>query len=210
MLGERFAFSRDMGLKSVHNAMMGNKKPSVQEKAELANIAYTPSEERPSMMGKFQKYEPFNDERIAVYKDDASKRINVGFRGTADMADVATDITAIIGGQKALNPYYQKAEFTVEKLKELHPDYNITVAGHSLGGNVAKYVAEKNPDIKAFGYNPGAGISDAFSQNPENFFTFRNKTDIVSLLDNPSNPRGEFYDVKNPFASHSLKTFLNR
>jgi hypothetical protein len=190
--------------------MMGNKKQSVKQQAELADIAYKPVEERPEMFGSLKRYEPFNDERIAVYKDDDAKKINIGFRGTQDMSDIATDLSAVILGQKDSNPYYQKAEFTVEKLKELHPDYSINVAGHSLGGNVAKYVASKNPDVKAFGYNTGSSIQDAFTQNPDNFYSFRNKTDIISLLDNPSNPRGEFYDVGNPFKAHGIGTFLNR
>lgn len=210
MLGEKFGIGGAIGLKSVHNFMMGTKKKSVQENAELANLAYTNPEERPDMMGGFKKVEPLSDDRIAVYKDDTSKKINVGFRGTANATDIGTDITAVIGGSRGTNPYFQRAEGVIEQLKKDNPDYSITVAGHSLGGTVAKYVAERNPDIRAFGYNTGSFLQDAFKQNPENFYSFRNKTDIISLLDNPSNPRGQFYNLKNPLSAHGIGTFLNR
>lgn len=203
-------FRKDIEKRSVKNFMMGTRKRGVKRQAELANIAYAPVEERPEAFGTFNEVKGLSDERIAVYKDDVNKRVNIGLRGTANIEDIGTDITAVIGGRRASNPYFQQAQSVLDKVRADNPEYRITVSGHSLGGSVSRELARNNPDIKAFGYNPGAFIGDKFRTNPENFFTFRNKTDVVSMLDNPSNIGGDFFDVPNPLRAHSITTFTSR
>ena len=124
------------------------------------------------------------------------------------MTDVGTDATGIALGMKDSDPRFYNSNRLVQTLKHVYPDYTIETTGHSLGGNLSKYVAEKNPDVKGIGYNTGSFVPDLFKQNPSNFTSIRTSNDVVSLFDRPSNTGGVIQtDTLNPLASHSVKYF---
>lgn len=210
MFGGKIRIGGSIGRKSVKNFTIGTKRPSIERYASLANVAYESPTERPETLNNFTLNPSLSNERIAVYTSDKDKRVQIGLRGTANLQDVATDITAVIGGKRESNPYFKSAEETVQKVREQFPSYGISVAGHSLGGSVGREIAKKNPDVKVFGFNPGASVQDALTPNPDNFYTIRNRMDIVSALDNPSNVSGTFYSERNPLRAHGIGTFLSK
>jgi hypothetical protein len=153
-----------------------------------------------------------SDEQIAVYKDDTNKNIMVALKGTSTMRDVITDLKLATGIALKDDEFYWRASRTIRKLKSKYKGYTIYVSGHSLGGAVARKLAEQFPDIKATGFNPGSGIPQLLSgSDPKNFTTIRNTGDVVSLLGKSSNENStRTTDSLNPFGGiHSIDSFTN-
>lgn len=204
MLGRKIGSLFSIGKKSVHNFFMGSKTRGITDKmARLAEVAY--EKDRPQTIDGFTLNPEFSDERIATYINPKNREVRVGLRGTANLEDVGTDITAVIGGARESNPYFSKAVATIDRIRQSNPDYKIQVAGHSLGATVGKSIAEKNPDVRVFGYNTGSALRDTFQKNPENFISIRQSGDVISALDPNTNIT---MTRANPLTAHGIKTFF--
>ena len=100
------------------------------------------------------------DKRHGIWQRDG--KAVVGIRGTqADIKDVADD-AAIATGTLKLTPRYKRAKKWVKKAIKKYGKNNVEVAGHSLGGKIAKSLA-KDFGIKGSTFNAGASVSDAVS-----------------------------------------------
>ena len=194
------------------------KNNNLREYAQLANVSYKKDDERTLPEFPDAKYLPrYSDERIAVFKDDKNKVILVSFRGTADLTDVKTDIFQIaLGVGKDTHPDYYNADRTITTLEKTYPSYNIVISGHSKGGNVASYVAERHPNVISLEFQKGAGLPELLKsiqgkKDGKNELQFRTDNDLVSALGNNTirNTGSVFSDGNpNPLKSHSIQTFL--
>jgi len=106
------------------------------------------------------KYES-GDKRHGIWSKDG--KAVVGIRGTdfKDVKDVADDVAIGIGALK-LTPRYKRAKKWVKKAIKKYGKKNVEVAGHSLGGKIAKELA-KDFGIRGSTFNAGASVSDAAS-----------------------------------------------
>jgi hypothetical protein len=217
-------------LKSAIGSFLGAKNPtlfSVGRKVlprgalRLAEEAYKSPEQRlGTITGIGQRVEGISQdpERIAVYVDEPTKKVNIGFKGTSSLRDIGEDIRIATGAGRQSSDYLQKAQKTIELARQKYPEYSVDTVGHSLGGFISKEVARENPYIRGYGIQAGAGIPEAFAKTaPSNFIGVRTGADPVSALGGSQYTRGDLlgaqtaFNVSNPFTSligsHLLSNF---
>ena len=121
--------------------------------------------------------------KIKVFLNPEEKKVITSFRGTNDKHDVATDLTAVVSGNKKNNKYFKTALKKQNMLSEAYPEYDKIITGHSLGGSVAEYVnkkAKEKPN-EVFTYSKGIGLQDYFKKRDDNQVDSRAKGDPISL-----------------------------
>lgn len=105
----------------------------------------------------------------------------VTIAGTHNYADVFTDMMLGLGQIKRTKRY-KNADIVLEKARHKYANntdntIRVVVAGHSLGGAIAQYIASKNDIV--FTLNKGATIGQ---QTQTNEFGIRTTGDVVSLM----------------------------
>lgn len=117
--------------------------------------------------------------RVQVYhKDDEKKQIIV-HRGTKGFQDILTDVKLATGFLKTSNRY-KHAKKISDQAKKAKPDYEITHTGHSLGGAIARNVAQKGQ--KVITYNTAVTPQDFLFRGKGKETNLRSALDPVSLL----------------------------
>jgi hypothetical protein len=112
-----------------------------------------------------------------VYYNPSKKKMIYSVAGTHNISDVGTDFYLGIGKLKDTNRY-KEADDTLRKAKQKYQPTDVSIGGHSLGGAIAGYIADKDKD-KVFTLNKGATIGQSIGSN-EN--AFRTKGDQISLF----------------------------
>ncbi len=111
-----------------------------------------------------------------VYYNPNDKKLLYNVAGTHNLSDVGTDLYLGLGLLKSTNRY-KEAKNNLEKAKSKYNPTNTTVTGHSLGGSISQYIANKNDNV--YTLDKGATIGQKTRSN-EN--AFRTNGDVVSLL----------------------------
>ena len=125
----------------------------------MASQAYENEDTRKDY-GDFKYKRGDSDKNVAVYHNDKTKKSYIGYRGTADIADVKVDVSNkdgnIVAGTQRGSKSYKKM---LDKHKAISKKYgnNARVAGHSLGGSISDYVARET-GAKAQVFNTGRGV----------------------------------------------------
>lgn len=125
----------------------------------ISNESYKGVDERKDL-GDWKYKKEDSDKNIAVYHNPKTNESYVGYRGTADLADVKVDAIDkegnILRGTQRNNPRFKRS---LAKYNEIKGKYGgeTKVAGHSLGGTISEYVS-KETGAKAQLYNPGRGV----------------------------------------------------
>jgi putative lipase involved disintegration of autophagic bodies len=173
----------------------------------LASISY--DEKRPESIGNgFNINNKYSDDRVAVYINDENKQIVLSIRGTrmSDMSDIVSDVKGVVFGMKEDDPNFYYVNRLVRSLKLKFKGYKITSYGHSLGGSISNYVAEKNPDIKAVTFN--AGSSPFVKEKPlDNVISYRTNNDIVSAFSNSGSNTNNTIQASTLTPAHSIGYF---
>lgn len=96
-----------------------------------------------------------------------------------------------------------------KKLRKEHPDKQINIYAHSLGGFLAKDVLHENKkDNKIKVYAINAAPHHSHNLNDERYHSIRNIYDGVSAFESGryhKNPNAmTYYDYNNPYTSHLL------
>ena len=154
--------------------------------ASLANAVYT--NKTPS---GFRKNKKLSDRRSKVYENEETGEIYIAYRGTdpTNKSDLLADV-AIATDTTAYHPRFHEAE---KKLKRVQKYYGkrreeplrIHAVGHSLGGALTRYVAERNELESATVFNEGS--------NP--YYDAKNELNLASrdpmkyLVEPTSQPR---------------------
>ena len=111
-----------------------------------------------------------------VYYNPKEKKLVYSVAGTHNIKDWGTDLWLAAGKLKDTNRY-KEADQTLRLAKDKYKPADVTVAGHSLGGAIAGYIASKNDHV--YTLDKGATIGQRVKQN-EN--AYRTSGDVVSLL----------------------------
>jgi hypothetical protein len=166
-------------------------------------------EKRQKNIDGYELDEDLSNSNTVVYHN--SNNVIIGFRGTANIDDLITDIQVVKGTSD--NIRFKQAVEIYNKVKNKYPDLKIYATGHSLGGSLALYLNSLY-GIPVETFNPGMGLG-FLKKNPHANNATLNiiKGDILSSLSglsslgkinvyNPINPEGSARDA------HSIRNFI--
>jgi hypothetical protein len=122
--------------------------------AKAAKLAYS---DLPSgSMPEGYEHERINDE-LSVLRNPTTKKAVIGIRGTQTIGDALTDIAHLTNIRDT--DRYKRTKSQVKDLQDSLAGYDISLAGHSLGGTLAHHVADEF-DMPAHIFNPGSTTGD--------------------------------------------------
>ncbi len=155
---------------------------------------------------------------------DTNEPIIISYRGTKSLDDVLSDASLGLTGTIGKNKRDEAFEF-YQKVRQQHPNREIIITGHSLGGHLAQYVATKayatepalqqnrTVSVRTFNTAPidTAHFQQASQLNPNVFSQFvhyRLSNDVVSAAP-LQNYYGNVFDFpvlggKNPLTAHKM------
>ncbi|MAN60865.1 MAG: hypothetical protein CMI60_02855 [Parvibaculum sp.] len=105
-----------------------------------------------------------SDESLVLYNPQ-TREVVISFRGTVPSAkDLATDLAIGLGMHTSTQRYRQSVELTrIVQQKYGAMGYDpVEVAGHSLGGGIAAFVANQDGSITAHVYNGAISLRELF------------------------------------------------
>jgi len=194
--------------------------------ATVADYSYKAYSDRPSSFKddegcEWKEMSPsdwgYSHKYITAYAN-GKENVMLGFRGTADLVDVFASDAAILLG--ALPPERcGEAESVARNF--VRKGKNVRVCGHSLGGNIAMFIALAL-DLNGYAFNPGAAPQDFLAKRlvaalrskcrPGSVRVHRINTCLISMCTYSSEAIAIFtYNKKKgytPGGSHSLDQFL--
>jgi len=111
-----------------------------------------------------------------VYYNPNQKKLLYTVAGTHNLKDIGTDLWLLGGHLKDTNRF-KEAQNVLEKAKKRYNPQQTTITGHSLGGSIGQYVANKND--KVFTLDKGATFGQKTRSNEK---AYRSSGDLVSAL----------------------------
>jgi dienelactone hydrolase len=150
-----------------------------------------------------------------AYKENNTNVIHVGIKGTANAADVLTDIKHFTGTKIETTDRYKDSKKFLENLQRDNPTSKLNVYGHSLGGLIANKLAKEEPQLVSGGqaFNPYALKSSDLDSGGK-IKNYRTKTDVASALgaiNNNIESVGSIFDItKSITDNHSLSNFYKK
>jgi hypothetical protein len=160
--------------------------------ARLANTVYYyedqeyVQEELFSYMNELSGFEldtEFSTEEHSIFHDKNTKETIISYRGTTNLKDVETDSHIAVGNEQNTERY-KKSDDVFKSVSEKYGKENVAVTGHSLGGGISTYIAEKY-DVQGHHYNPAISPTQVFSKDHHNNTNtqniYRTKIDPVSV-----------------------------
>ena len=139
---------------------------------------YADTATQKTSLGKYgyQRDDDLSNHNQQVYYNPIQHKILYDIAGTHNLSDVGTDLYLAAGRLKDTNRY-KEADSTLKKAKSKYGVSEATVTGHSLGGSIAGYVANKQD--KVITLDKGATIGQPIRSNEK---AYRTSGDAVSVL----------------------------
>ena len=166
--------------------------PDMMRYKHLAQTAYKPLDKSAnSLKGSGYNLDPgLSGDDTQVIVNPTTKEVVLSYRGTQlnskknRWKDLASDL-AIATGMEKFNPRFRNAD---KHFKQVHAKYGtfgykFTTTGHSLGGQVSKYVNDQNKGKvhKNIAFSRGSSLFDAFRPKQQNTYDVSHKNDWISL-----------------------------
>tara|TARA_B100001094_G_C18155435_1_gene786147 strand:+ start:1271 stop:1882 length:612 start_codon:yes stop_codon:yes gene_type:complete len=162
---------------------------------------------------KGYRLHPSSSNKRGVYINDNTKDIVIAHKGTTatSKANILSDVNIAIGLQNTTERF-KKAVRQDAKIKNAFPEYNITLTGHSLGGNIGTNSATKN-NMKGVFYNIGSGVPSFSSfltdrrKINKNIKHYSTNYDIVSIQSKKFPIKQIKVKTKPGLSAHALENF---
>ena len=145
-----------------------------------------------------------------------TRTVVISFRGTQifskkGVKDIISDL-AIMTGTEKFNRRFKQAERQFEKAERKYPGYKINTTGHSLGGQLATYLARTkgNKVAENVSFSRGSGFAEPFRRRPSQTTDISHGGDLISLGARLSRGKRGSSVVDssfrwNPLAAHATK-----
>ena len=176
-------------------------------------------DDRLDQLGTFKRVEELSTDWLDVWKDAERDQILVTCRGSRDPVDFAVDDLAILAGH---NPRDLVSSQLRDIFQRYGDDYEIELAGHSLGSSLLATALANNSDLKPFkmdffnpGTNPWPGIEDAVKSysSDDRAHYFVNAIDPVSLGEMGESPSNLIINSPqswvNPVSNHAIDQWID-
>ena len=158
---------------------MARLEPNLKLYDVLKNSYKNPSQSETSMrQNGYNLDKGLSNHNQQVYYNPNQKKLLVSVAGTHNLSDWGTDAYLAAGKLKDTNRYKEADKILKDAKLKYHPE-NTTVAGHSLGGSIASYIASKAGGDKAITLDAGYTIGQKTRNNTQ---AYRTSGDLVSLL----------------------------
>lgn len=147
---------------NLHDILSASYADREKQKKELAHHGY--------------KYDSMlSNHNQQVYWHPENRKLLTTVAGTHNLNDWLTDASLAVGRLKNTARYHE-ADKALKEAKQKYGVDKAIVAGHSLGGSIASYIASKGDDV--YTLNKGATIGQKTRSNEHGY---RTAGDIVSL-----------------------------
>ena len=177
--------------------------------AHFAQQAYRPLNERTNV-DDYEYMPDISNKFIAHFKNDNRQELVRAITGSKFKNDILTDITltvppfaSLVDKISKFNPFgdpndfgfygdLTKREEQINQVKKKYPKYKNIYTGHSLGGGLSAEMSKKEPESRAFTFNPAIFpkefVSDIGGDIPvsrstkkyPNIYNYRIVGDVVS------------------------------
>jgi hypothetical protein len=87
----------------------------------------------------------------------------IAHRGTSGLADVGTDLSAVIGGKRKQSKRFKHAQRVTNAAKAKYAGHTVTATGHSLGSTLA--LDTKGTQVQTT-FNKGTSLHDVLLKRP--------------------------------------------
>ena len=139
-------------------------------------------------IGDYQLDDTLSSNEHKVYVNPKTKQVTVAYRGTdlkdkkTRFKDLKSDLAIFLGREKH-DPRFQEADAHFQKVYDKYGnDYQLDTTGHSLGGQLSKYVNDRHrgkiQDNVAF--NRGTGLFEPFRKKQANTLDVSHRKDVIS------------------------------
>ena len=176
--------------------------------------------EREDRLGDYERVENMSTDWADVWLNNETKQITISVRGSRDKEDFLVDDARILGG---LGPRDLVSSEIKDVFAKYGDDYDISCAGHSLGGSLVALALEKNDDLdpsQILFFNPGTAplpmMQDAvkhFSTDDRAYY-YINAIDPVSIGELSETPTHLIMNSPvswiNPVLNHTLGQWINQ
>lgn len=196
---------------------VGSQKSEGQRYSIFSAASYLyDNEQKQQFLNKFGKEQWNVDKELTTndattFYNSNTKKAIVSIRGTdvKNIEDLMTDV-ALFFSVSRFTPRASMVSSLVDKAIKKYGRDNVIVVGHSLGGELARQMANKYK-IKAVTYNRGSSFLDIFNKQNKNIISYttniKSNIDPVSILGKlyGKNTQLEFAPTKGV---HSVENFL--
>lgn len=161
----------------------------------------------------FNKDSSLSNGNQQVFVNPTKKKVVYTVAGTHNLSDWATDARMMVGGLKNTGRY-KEAKQTLEKTRNKYKDYKFEIAGHSLGGSIAKNIASRGDKMAV--YDAGY-VGEKIRNNPGQKH-YRTYGDLVSIFSENAHhqinlapaKKAPFIFMSNALTSHDLGQIKNK
>jgi len=156
-----------------------------------------------------------SSKKNSVFYDRVTGHVVISYRGTnpADAEDLRDDF-AIATGTESHTSRFKKAEKLYQQAAAKYGKENITITGHSLGGEIAMTVAERH-DVEAHVFSPGMSVAKVFQSHKGNanhtyiYYTRHDPIPMMAPLSMDSNRVTRVVPQSNTWNPHAIDNFID-
>lgn len=155
-----------------------------------------------------------SSKKNSVFYDQGTGQVVISYRGTdpSDSEDLWDDFLIATGFESRASRF-KKAEKLYQTAAAKYGKENITITGHSLGGEIAMTVAERH-DVEAHVFSPGMELAKAFQSHKGNanhtyvYYTRHDPVPMVVPYSMDSNRITRIVPQSNTWNPHAIDNFI--
>ena len=189
--------------------------------AKMIQETYNPDiSERDDQLGDYKRIEDLSTDWADVWLNEETKQITISVRGSRDKEDFLVDDARILAGQGPRDLVSSELRDVFAKYGN---DYDISCAGHSLGGSLVALALQNNGNLdpeQILFFNPGTAPLPAMQDAVKKFSTddrayyYINAIDPVSMGEMAETPAHLIMNSPvswtNPVRNHTLDQWIDQ